>query len=95
MSITSVGASFSYVNPNSVAGPSSAAVKVSDASEQPSPSSPSPQKSDSDASQLSGTGAPQFSADTQAALLKAQEIAQTASPATAASSYKVPFAAET
>ncbi|MDR3372665.1 MAG: hypothetical protein P4L98_02945 [Ancalomicrobiaceae bacterium] len=90
MSITSVGASFGYINPNSVAGPSSAAVKISDASEQPSPSSP-PQKSDADTATkpATGTTAPQFSTDTQAALLKTQEQAPSWG------NYKVPFAAET
>ena len=90
MSITSVGASFSYINPNSVAGSSSAAVKTSDASEQPSPSSPV-QKSDADTAtkQVSGSTASQFSTDTQAALLKTQE------QASSWSNYKVPFASET
>ena len=80
MSVTSVGASFGYVNPGAVSGATSRAVADSDAAGADSVSTPTSEpaaKPDSEPSRTSEPATPRFAPSTGAALLAVQEKAQT------------------
>jgi len=83
MSITSVGASFGYIDPSAAAGPARAVTADSDANDAPSPASTAPAADSGDAGAnqkqppqaTSQTSSPKFAPETAAALIVTQATA--------------------
>ncbi len=91
MSITSIGASFGYIDPGTLAGPTQSTTPASNTDDSPTPASADASSDSSSSSttptpkppQASSSDGPKFAPDTGAALVKVQEKATTPAPATA------------